>query len=93
MGEFNKTPSINLKGAFTKKNTDWQEVSVEMQVPEFDLENYKTIQFDVYFEVKEAPNIKAAVGFNEKYDFEGGLEQLNVDFESYSYIAYCWCGF
>lgn len=84
ISDFGGVPSISFQGSYTSSNPDWQEASIEIPIDSYNLQDCKNAVFDIYFEEAQAPTMKVAVAFNEKYDFKSNLETLNADFATYS---------
>ena len=74
---FDGTPSITYTGKFSASNENWQEASVEIPIPDYNVSDYKTLTYDLYFETTQTPVIKIAIAFHEKYDFGAGIESVN----------------
>lgn len=48
--EFNGAPAIKVTGKFNADNQGWEEVAVGINIIDYDLEDYPTLQYEIYFE-------------------------------------------
>ena len=83
VGEFNGKPAILVDASFTEANGVWEETTVKIPASSYDIQNYDKITFTVYH-TKAPADMQAACAFSDKYDFVGGLAELNSKFETYS---------
>ena len=84
---FDGNPAITFTGKFSEDNENWQEASIEIPIPDYNIQNYKKLSYDLYFEATQTPLVKIAAAFNEKYDFAGGLDAVNAAFGEYSKLV------
>ncbi len=84
---FNSTDSIWLQTKFANVNGNWQEISTKLDVSNINISEYRTLSFDIYFEVKETPEVSLAVALDGKYDFENELKRANSLFDTYNKLV------
>ena len=65
-------------------NGSWEEASIEIPIAEYAVQDAKKITYDMYLEDTGESPFKAAIAFNEKYNFKANLETLQKDFDAYS---------
>lgn len=62
----------------------WVEASIEVPISDYEVQDYSTVSFDVYFEESPIANAEMAIALSQKYDFELGLNEINNMFVTYS---------
>ena len=83
VGTFDGKPAIVVDASFTEANGVWEETTVKIPAASYDIQNYDKISFTVYHTTAPA-DMQAACAFSDKYDFVGGLSELNSKFATYS---------
>lgn len=84
---FNGSSAIAVSAGFDAENPNWQEISIELPIRTYPLQDYKKISYDLYFEPVATPMFNVATAFNVKYEYEATLEELNELFKNYSKLV------
>ncbi|RKI41657.1 methyl-accepting chemotaxis protein [bacterium D16-51] len=84
IGKFGGKDTVIAKAQYTKANNAWEEVSFKFPMSAFNMQNYDSVSYDVYFEAGGGRTLQAASAFADKYDFNGALAKINTDFAAYS---------
>ncbi len=84
IGAFGGKDSVIADARYTKANNAWEEISFKLPMSDFNMQDYDSVSYDVYFKAGGGRTLKAASAFADKYDFNGALTKINSDFASYS---------
>lgn len=82
--KFNGEDCISFQAAFSDATDNWTEASIQIPFITYDLQDYTSFSYDIYFETTEVPLIKVATAFSEKYNFTSNLSSANDLFHEYS---------
>lgn len=82
--DFAGEPSVVADCLFAKANDSWEEVSVKFPLKDYEIQDYNSLSFDIYFEEGTYEELTATFAISDKYDFKKASEQLNERFATYS---------
>lgn len=82
--QFGGKDSIMVQSRFIRANQSWEEVSIKFSMSDFNMQDYDRISYDVYLVTSNSRELTATSAFVDKYDFNGSLETLNKQVETYS---------
>lgn len=86
ISDFNGGKAVSLQAQYPG-GTAWKESSIEVPISDYDMQNYKKVTVDIYFEQSEIANAEMAIAFSQKYDFTSNLSSLNSMFMDYSKVV------
>lgn len=85
---FNGVPAIHVTGKFNAANQTWEEVAVQIPVDEYDIQNYETLEYEMYFEPADgAFAYKYGGSISGVYGFESKVAELDNLVRSYSKLV------
>ncbi|MCI9078931.1 MAG: methyl-accepting chemotaxis protein [Lachnospiraceae bacterium] len=84
VGAFGGKDTVIADAQYTKANNAWEEISFKFPMSDYNMQDYDSVSYDVYFEEGGGRTLNAASAFADKYDFNGALAKINSDFASYS---------
>lgn len=84
LGDFAGEPSVLTDSLFAKANDSWEEVSVKFPLKDYEIQDYDSLSFDIYFEEGTYEELTATFAISDKYDFKKAAAQLNEQFAAYS---------
>lgn len=84
LGKFGGKPSVLADSLFVKANDSWEEVSVKFPFKGYEIQDYDSLSFDIYFEEGTYQELTATFAITDKYDFAKGLKNVNELFAAYS---------
>ena len=88
IAEFNGAPAIKVTGKFNADNGGWEEVSTGVNIIDYDLENYPTLQYEIYFEKTDGDYEYKYGGFiSGVYSFADNLSNLDSLVAEYSKLV------
>lgn len=77
--------SLIIDSEFISEGDDgWKEISIKVPIGSYDIQNYTSVSYDMYFEEGDYSVLSVEFALSDKYDFVGNLEKVNSDFSSYS---------
>lgn len=77
--------SLVVDAEFISAGDDgWKEISIKMPAASYDMQNYTSVSYDMYFEEGNCRVLSTEFALSDKYGFGSSLEKLNSDFASYS---------
>ena len=78
--------AFKIPGNFNGKNGAWEEFSLDADVSEYDLNNYQTITYELYYNPLDHSGSAAKYGgaYAGSYDFGANLEIMDKSFDAYS---------
>lgn len=77
--------SLIVDAEFISAGDDgWKEISIKMPAASYDMQNYTSVSYDMYFEEGNCRVLSTEFALSDKYGFGSSLEKLNSDFASYS---------
>ncbi len=86
--EFNGAPSIKVTGKFNAENGGWEEVSTGIGIIDYDLENYPTLHYEIYFEKTDGDYDYKYGGFiSGVYAFSDNVTKLDDMVAQYSKLV------
>ena len=82
-------PMLKVKGKFNAAHACWEEFALQVPVNDYDLQQYETITFDLYYDPTCAVGNAFQFGgsYSGTYEFTPSLEQLDKDFSDYSLLV------
>ena len=88
MSEFDGNPAIKVTGKFNAENQGWEEVSVGIDVVDYDLGNYPVLQYDIFFEATNGDyEYKYGGAIQGVYGFASSLSELDAMTKEYSKLV------
>ena len=88
IAEFNGAPAIKVTGKFNADNGGWEEVSTGVNIIDYDLEKYPTLQYEIYFEKTDGDYEYKYGGFiSGVYSFADNLSNLDSLVAEYSKLV------
>ena len=84
IGDLGGESSITVESKFTPEANTWEEVSVKIPVNSYNIQNYKTMSFDIYLEKGNYSELSTAGAYSDKYNFHENFVALNDLFSTYS---------
>lgn len=84
IGSFGGKDTVIADAQYTRANNAWEEISFKFPMSDFNMQNYDSVSYDVYFTAGGGRTLNAASAFADKYDFNGALTKINSDFAAYS---------
>lgn len=84
VGTIDGKDTLIADAQYTKANDSWEEISFKLPMSDFNMQNYDSVSYDVYFKAGGGRTLQAASAFADKYDFNGALTKINSDFAVYS---------
>ncbi|MBP3753766.1 MAG: HAMP domain-containing protein [Lachnospiraceae bacterium] len=86
--EFNGSYAIKVTGKFNADNGGWEEVAVGIDIRDYDLQDYPTLQYEIYFEKTEgAYDYKYGGSISGVYGFADNLNTLDSLVAEYSKLV------
>ena len=88
MSEFDGNPAIKVTGKFNAENQGWEEVSVGIDVVDYDLGSYPVLQYDIFFEATNGDyEYKYGGAIQGVYGFASSLSELDAMTKEYSKLV------
>lgn len=85
MGQVLGQDCIEVNGLFSSaEEAGWKEISLKIPIESYDIQNYTSVTYDVYFEGTDVGALTAAYALSDKYDFNGTISEINTNAEAYS---------
>lgn len=85
---FNGEPAIRVTGKFNADNQGWEEVAAQIPVQSYDIQDYKSLLYDLYFEpTGEAFGYRYGGSISGVYGFAGKVGELDNAVRSYSKLV------
>ena len=85
---FNGTPAMCITGKFNAENQAWEEVAAQIPVEEYDIQNYTTLEYEIYFEpTDEVFEYKYGGSISGVYDYAGKVTSLDNLVRTYSKLV------
>ncbi|MDD5935070.1 MAG: methyl-accepting chemotaxis protein [Clostridiales bacterium] len=82
---FNGKTSIHVLANFDKSFQSWQEVSTDFAIIDYDIQNYDTIMYDIYFEpTSEEVDFKYGGAIMGRYQYSDATTELDSVVKSYT---------
>ncbi len=86
--EFNGSPAIKVTGKFNADNQAWEEVAVGVNIIDYDLEDYPTLQYEIYFEKTDGNyDYKYGGSISGVYSFAENVNTLDNLVADYSKLV------
>ncbi len=77
--------SLSIDAEFVSNGDDgWKEISIKIPVRDYDIQQFDSVSYDLYFEDGSYGGLSTEFALSEKYNFEGNLDLVNGDFSVYS---------
>ena len=88
IAELDGNPAIKVTGKFNAENMGWEEVSVGIDVEDYDLEKYPVLQYDIFFEATDGDyEYKYGGAIQGVYGFASSLSNLDAMTKEYSKLV------
>lgn len=85
IGQLAGVDSLVVDAEFISNGDDsWKETSIKVPASSYDIQNYTTVTYDIYFTEGTNSGLRAAFALSDKWDFVGQLEKIDSDFAAYS---------
>ena len=86
--QFNGKKAIHVKGKFNGARQTWEEVSVMVPVGVFNIQNYDTLQYEMYMEpTTESIGYRFGGAVSGLYNYSGALGALDNEVRNYSKLV------
>ena len=87
--DFNGKPTIKVSANFNASNAVWEEFAVEIPVKEYETQNYKELEYDLYYETGSEKDylFKYGGSYSGVYDFNRNLVELDRTFDDYTKLV------
>lgn len=69
VGTLDGKDTLIADAQYTKANDSWEEISFKLPMSDFNMQNYDSVSYDVYFKAGGGRTLQAASAFADKYDF------------------------
>lgn len=85
---FNGAPAMRITGKFNAENQAWEEVAAQIPVDEYNIQNYTTLEYEMYFEpTDDVYDYKYGGSISGVYDYAGKVANLDNLVRSYSKLV------
>ena len=86
--EFNGQPAICVDCEFNAANDVWEEFAMEIPVADYSVQNYRTVEYDMYYEpVDNNSYFQYGGAYTGVYEFNTNLDKLNRYVKEYSKLV------
>lgn len=76
--------ALKITTSFTGADGGWEEITIKMPAKDYNIQNYTTVTYDVYFEDIYPEGMQTACALSDKYAFADNLNSVNSAVTSYS---------
>ncbi len=85
---FNGQPAMKITGKFNAANQAWEEVAAQIPVAEYNIQNYTTLQYEMYFEpTEEVFEYKYGGSISGVYKYADKVTQMDELVRAYSKLV------
>lgn len=82
------SPAIRVACKFDASNEIWEEVSIQVPVESYDIQNYMAVEYELYFEPSDSVvSYQCGAAVTGVYDFTGKAAELDSLVQSYSRLV------
>lgn len=85
---FNGAPAMRITGKFNADNQAWEEVAAQIPVDEYNIQNYTTLEYEMYFEsTDQVFDYKYGGSISGVYGYAGKVSDLDNMVRTYSKLV------